>query len=212
LFIDTTTRSAAINLSATLSPLLSKDEHTLLEQAAVNLPNSEQDFEVRQYLERARDQILVVLDKDRIQTSSAIARLNDIAQTKHPHGTSERTTELGESKPIFDEERWLLWGIDPAKVPELARTTLPKAESALADGAPEPDRWSALAKTVATERQFYSEPELRRRFRYLQGRLINSLLDSERLKPHDVIGSWVADLLIALADDSVLPPAPDTMC
>lgn len=212
LFVDLGTRPAAIHLAATLSPLISDDEHTQLEQVAINLPASEPEEDLRHFLERARDQILVVLDRGRVQTDAAKARLEEIVRTGDEPCPPERMVPLARWEPISDEERWRLWGIDPAAVSEAMRTTLASGESALAQDVSETDRWSALVTTVATERKLARESALRPRFRYLVGRLVTSVLVSERLTPDDIVGTWIADLLVALADDSPLPSVPEAMC
>ncbi len=114
---------------------------------------------------------------------------------------------------ITEDDRWQMWEADPSAVPQATRTALVSAESALADGAAEPGRWSALSAAVTAERGLDHGSAPQRRFRYLIGRLIRSLLDStQHLQPHDILGAWVADLILALANDSALPPPPAPTC
>ena len=91
-------------------------------------------------------------------------------------------------------------------------TAISGADVALAEGSAEQDKWLALVAAVAAERESGSGPELRTHLRYRIGRLISSLLGSERMTPQDPAGVWVAGLLLALSDDSGLQAAPEVTC
>jgi hypothetical protein len=207
LFYCPGTRHAATRMSATLSPLIDSGEHAQLERIAIALPDGEADPRLKRILERARDKVLTALDHTRIQTAAAATRLRQLAVIENP-GPGSPADEPAVS-PSADH--WSLLGIDPATVAP-ALTAITSAEAALADGSAEHDRWLALAAAAAAEQQFGAEPDLRMQLRYTIGRLISSLIGSPRMRPHDAAGKWAAGLLLALADDSALPPVPEDMC
>lgn len=212
LFADLSTRPAAIRLAAALSPLVSDDEHQKLEQIIIDLPASETAQNLQQFLTIARDQALAALDPSRIQTDAARARLDELAIAGNEPTSSGPSGSLIEPQPFGDDDQWQLWGADPATLSESVRTAIINAGTALADGVPEPDRWSALVIAAVAERELAADSILRDRFRYRIGRLIAALLDSDRLVPDDPAGAWIANLIVALADNSLLPLPPEALC
>lgn len=211
LFFCAGTRSAAIKLAATLSPLLDASEHARLEQVVTGLPDEEPELRRRRFLDHARDEILTALDRTRIQTTTAAERLKQIYQVGQLPGSGQAdpfTVAAG----MPGRDRWLLRGLDPAAVPASAMTALASIEAALADGAIEPDRWQALATAVTVERELDSEADAKTYLRYRIGRLITLLLDSERMTPQNPAGEWAGYLLLALSDGSALRLAPEDLC
>jgi len=204
------TRSAAIKLAATLSPLLEAGEHTQLEQVAIALPAGEPDPRLRPHLERARDEILAALDNTRLQTDEAAHHLR-LAAVRRPDSDGRPVSPpSAAAAPCPDQ--WRLWGLDPATLPATAVTAITAAEAALVDGSADDDRWLALVGAAEAERQFGADPDLRTHLRYRIGRLISSLIGSQHMRHHTPAGKWAADLLLALAAESAFTPAPEDMC
>lgn len=212
LFADLSTRSAAIQLAKTLSPLISDDEHKQLEQIIVNLPGAEPDDDLQQFLATARDQALDALDPSRIQTDAAKARLDELANTDIEPTTARPWGSLVKPPPFDDDDQWSQWGSDPTTLSESVRIAMINTGTALAEGVQESERWSALSSAVVAERDLDADSILDARLRYRIGRLIDSLLSSDRIVPDDHLGTWIIDLIVALADNSLLPLPPEVPC
>jgi hypothetical protein len=212
LFMNSETRVAAIRLISVLSPLVTPEEHQQLEQVALALPDSERDAERRRYMEQACDQVLFALDRDRIQVEAArvpLAAIDAPNESPQPAGPMRSFAMLDRSA---EDLLWNLPGVDPATVPEAVKDAMAGAASALADAADEAAKWAAVSAAVAAESDPANHHPVVARLRYHIGLLLLQLTRSDRMLPDDPLGSWAAELLVALADHSPLPPPPKEAC
>jgi hypothetical protein len=210
LFENFETRPAAIRLASALSPRLTEDEHRRLERVALGLPESEPDVARRGYLERARDQLLVALQRDRVQDAAAKARLAAIDDSGEPPPPPMGRRQWLGTRESDQEMPWEGLGVESEEVPEIVKRAMVSVEAADRESTDEAARWTAVVSAVPAAAEPAVPTKIVDRLRYDIAKLVLKLITSNRMVPGDPAGDYVARLLLALEGDSPLPRPPET--